>query len=80
MVVVEHLTTKERNMLKQWRGTIDLKKVAPDRLVSGTVLRRYLASKSKVVMRVFAYLVPTSVLIFSSKSLSISLLCSQLCV
>lgn len=74
IVVVEHLTSKERNMLKQWRGSIDLKKVALDRLVSGTVLRSYLASKSKVVMRVLAYLVPTPVLIFSSKSLSISLL------
>lgn len=80
MVAVEHLTSKERNMVKQWRGSIDLKKVALDRLVSGTVLRSYLASKSKVVMRVLAYLVPTPVLIFSSKPLSNSLLSSQLCV
>lgn len=64
-------------MLKQWRGTIDLKKVALNRLVSGTVLRRYLASKLEKVMRVLADLVPTSMLIFNSKPFSISLLCSQ---
>lgn len=52
-------------MLKYWRGTVDLKKVALNRLVGGTVLRRYLACKSKKVMRMLADLPPTSVLIFN---------------
>lgn len=49
MVVVKHLSSKERNMLKQWKETIDLKKAALTRLPTGT-LTRYLAAKSKKVM------------------------------
>jgi len=55
MVVVEHLDLQGEEYVNAMEGTIDLKKVVLNRLVSRTVLRRHLASKSKAVMSVSCF-------------------------